>query len=151
MSELNLNSSSYGFRNITPKSREERRAMNDNASIEKNRANQRVGCEARMNQANTPKHSSQLTSCVSEGAGYISNADRFNCDTAGEEYAARQESLMKKNRALDFRRNQVLKSTTCMYPFGNVSITLTFSRRMQLEKKIGGSKLKARKETMRNM
>ena len=151
MSELNLNPSSYGFRSIIPKSREERRAMNDNASLEKNRVNQRVGCEARMNQANTPKHSSQLTSCVSEGAGYISNADRFNCDTAGEEYAARQEALLRKNRALDFRRNQVLKSTTCRQTSGNKTITSTFSRRTQLEKKIGGSKWKAKKEKMRNM
>lgn len=86
--------------------------MNDNASLEKMRINSRVGCEARMHQANTPKHSSQLTSCISEGAGYMSNADRFNCDTAGEEYAARQEALLKKNRALEFRRNQVFKNTT---------------------------------------
>jgi hypothetical protein len=149
MTELNLNSSSYGFRSIKPKSREERRAMNDNATLEKNRVNQRVGCEARMIQANTPKHSSQLTSCVSEGAGYISNADRFNCDTAGEEYAARQEALQKKNRALDFRRNQVFRNRTCVYSYSNMTITFSFSCRTQLEKKVGGSKSKTRKEKMR--
>jgi hypothetical protein len=151
MNELNLHPSSYGFRSIKPRSREERRAMNDNSSLGKICVNQRVGCEVRMNQANTPKHSSQLTSCVSEGAGYISNADRFNCDTAGEEYAARQEALRKKNRALDFRRNQVFKGRTCVYSFRNMTITFTFSDRTQLEKKVGGSKSKTRKERMRNM
>ena len=107
MSENEFRESSFGFRSIRPKTREERRGQFDKVLLEKSRLDQRVGHEARINQANAPSNSSQLTSCVSEGAGYISNADRFHGDTAGEEYAARQEAVQKKNRALEFRRNQV--------------------------------------------
>jgi hypothetical protein len=107
MNDLDFAPSSFGFRSIRPKSRDERRGLLDKVLLEKSRLNQRVGYEARQQQANAPTTSSLLTSCVSEGAGYISNADRFHSDTAGEEYAARQEALHKKNRAIEFRRNQV--------------------------------------------
>mmetsp|Transcript_12718 Transcript_12718/g.12362 ORF Transcript_12718/g.12362 Transcript_12718/m.12362 type:complete len:256 (+) Transcript_12718:62-829(+) len=106
MNDLDFAPSSFGFRSIRPKSRDERRGMLDKVLLEKSRLDQRVGYEARQQQANAPTTSSLLTSCVSEGAGYISNADRFHSDTAGEEYAARQEALHKKNRAIEFRRNQ---------------------------------------------
>jgi hypothetical protein len=43
---------------------------------------------------------------VAGGAGYMNDADRFHSDTAGEEYQRRQETLVKKQRALEFRRNQ---------------------------------------------
>jgi hypothetical protein len=36
----------------------------------------------------------------------MNDADRFHSDTAGEEYQNRQETLAKKQRALEFRRNQ---------------------------------------------
>jgi hypothetical protein len=107
MNDLDFAPSSFGFRSIRPKSRDERKGLFDKVLLEKSRLDQRVGYEARLQQANAPTTSSLLTSCISEGAGYISNADRFHSDTAGEEYAARQEALHKKNRAIEFRRNQV--------------------------------------------
>ena len=55
----------------------------------------------------TLKKTSNLTSCEAEGAGYMSNADRFLNNTAAEEYAARQEALRRKQNAIEFRRNQV--------------------------------------------
>ena len=106
MNDSEFHESSYGFRSIRPKSREERRGLFDKVLLEKSRIDQRVGHEARLHQANAPANSSLLTSCVADGAGYISNADRFHSDTSGEEYAARQEALQKKNRAIEFRRNQ---------------------------------------------
>jgi hypothetical protein len=109
MMDDDFNPSSYGFRSIRPKSRVERRGLFDKVLLEKSRIDQRVGFEARIHQANAPANSSLLTSCMSEGAGYISNADRFHSDTAGEEYAARHEALQKKNRAIEYRRNQVKK------------------------------------------
>ena len=111
MTDNEFKESSFGFRSIRPKTREERRGVFDKVLLEKSRIDQRVGHEARLHQANAPANSSLLTSCVSEGAGYISNADRFHSDTAGEEYAARQEALQKKNRAIEFRRNQVIAAT----------------------------------------
>lgn len=107
MDDLDFAPSSFGFRSIRPKTRDERRGFNDKVLLEKSRLDQRVGYEARIHQTNAPASSSQLTSCVADGAGYISNADRFHSDTAGEEYAARQEALNKKNRAIEYRRNQV--------------------------------------------
>lgn len=59
-----------------------------------------------MQRENAPTTSAGLTTCVEGGAGYMTDADRFHSDTAGEEYQRRQESLVKKQRALEFRRNQ---------------------------------------------
>jgi hypothetical protein len=36
----------------------------------------------------------------------MNDADRFHSDTAGEEYQNRQQGLVKKQRALEYRRNQ---------------------------------------------
>lgn len=83
--------------------------MNDKVALEKNRINQRVGFEAKIQRANAPATSADLTSCGEHGAGYLSNADRFHSDTAGEEFQHRQEINRKKDRAIDFRRNQVLE------------------------------------------
>lgn len=56
---------------------------------------QRVGFQARMNKMNSHDTSAGLTSCVENGAGYLSNADRFHSDTAGEEYLRRKEEQEK--------------------------------------------------------
>ena len=58
-----------------------------------------------MQRDNAPASSAELTACT-QGPGYISNADRLHTDTAGEEYQRRQEDIQKKQRAIDFRRNQ---------------------------------------------
>lgn len=59
-----------------------------------------------MQRENAPDSSAGLTTCIEGGAGYMNDSDRFHSDTAGEEYQRRQENLIKKQRALEFRRNQ---------------------------------------------
>lgn len=98
--------SRYGFRSIRPKTREERKGLTDKVLLETRRINARVGHEARLHQANAPACSAMLTSCPTTAAGYISNSDRFHSDTAGEERESRQEIIHKKQRAIEFRRNQ---------------------------------------------
>jgi len=98
-------------RNILPKTREERRGLKDKVALEKQRLSQRVGHQARMQQANAPDSTSGLTSCSTDAAGYISNAERFHTDTAGEEYQQRQIQIAKKKQAEDFRRNQVYNNS----------------------------------------
>ena len=63
--------------------------------------------KARVHDNMTLKKTSNLTSCEAEGAGYMSNADRFLNNTAAEEYAGRQEALRRKQAAIEFKRNQV--------------------------------------------
>jgi hypothetical protein len=82
--------------------------MKDKVLLEKRRIDARVGFEARMHQANAPATSAGLTSCPPDAMGYMANSDRFHSDTAGEEYALRQEVLRKKNQATEFRRNQII-------------------------------------------
>jgi len=98
--------SAFGFRSIRPRTREERRALNDKVSLEKNRIMQRVGHEARMQRENAPSTSAGLTACVDGGAGYLADAERFHTDTVGEEYQRRQEEQRRRERAIEFRRHQ---------------------------------------------
>jgi hypothetical protein len=77
----------------------------DKVALEKNRINDRVGLEAKMQRENAPMTSAELTSC-STGPGHIADYDRFHSDTAGEEYQARQVSIAKKQQSIAFRRNQ---------------------------------------------
>lgn len=99
-------SSSFGFKNIQPKTRQERAYSKDVVALEKHRINQRVGFSARMHQENAFDDSSGLTTCVEKGAGYLSNADRFHTDTSGEEYAQRQDLYARKQKATEFRKQQ---------------------------------------------
>lgn len=109
MNDTCNNSSLYGYHNIIPRTREERRNLTDKVALEKSRLNQRVGYAARIHQANAPMHTSELTSCVTGGAGYLSNADRFHTDTAGEEYQRRMQQIEKQKRIDEFKRNQVFQ------------------------------------------
>lgn len=103
-----LQPSLFGFRNIKPRGRRERLALNDKTATEKLRLEQRVGIEARLHRANAPETSAGLTSCSTTGAGYISNADRFHTDTAGEEREVRQELLARKQNVIEIHRQQTL-------------------------------------------
>lgn len=62
-----------------------------------------------MQRENAPETSAGLTTCVVGGAGYLSNADRFHSDTAGEEHAQRQQAVVRKQQAIEFRRNQSIE------------------------------------------
>jgi hypothetical protein len=70
---------------------------------------QRVGFQAKIHRENAPETSAGLVTCVDGGAGYLSNADRFHSDTCGEELAHRQEQMRKKQAAIEFRKNQVVR------------------------------------------
>lgn len=96
-------------RSILPKTRAERFALKDKVSLERNRLNQRSGWQARMHRENAPETSALLTSCPVGAAGYLSNADRFHTDVAGEELAVREEQHRRKLAAQDFRRNMSSK------------------------------------------
>ena len=92
---------------MKPRTRRERRAVNDKTSTEKLRLEQRVGYEARLHRQNAPETSAGLTSCSSDGAGYINNADRFLTDFAGEEYEIRQEALRRREKLIEYHKQQV--------------------------------------------
>ena len=62
-----------------------------------------------MQRENAPDTSAGLTTCVVGGAGYLSNADRFHSDTSGEERAQRQQDVLRKQQAIEFRRNQSIE------------------------------------------
>lgn len=94
-------------RSIRPRTRQERLNLKDKVALEKSRINQRVGHEARMHQANAPTHTSGLTSCESaDAAGYITDANRFHSDTAGEEYLRRQADIERKKKIFENKRQQ---------------------------------------------
>jgi hypothetical protein len=98
--------SAFGFRSIKPRNRIERRGMKDKVLLEKSRIALRVGHAARMQKANAPATSAGLTSCEENAAGYISNADRFHSDTAGEEYENRQVEIGRQKQGIEFRNRQ---------------------------------------------
>ena len=103
MSALNVFSTDTSSRNVESSSRKGRAPPQSVVLHDKSD----VKCHARVNQHKAFNSSSNLTSCEAEGAGYMSNADRFLNNTAAEEYAARQEALRRKQNAIEFRRNQV--------------------------------------------
>ena len=98
--------SAHGFRSIPPKKRNDRYAMKDKVSLEKSRISQRSGWQARMHNANAPETSAGLTSCRQGDEGYLSNADRFHSDVAGEELELRVQDAEKRHLALHFKKGQ---------------------------------------------
>ena len=99
--------SAFGFRNIKPKSRQERMQKNDKVALERERLAQRSGWQARLHQKNAPPTTAGLTSCEPKDEGYLSNADRFHSDVAGEEFRQRQEAIRKREAATLYRRDQM--------------------------------------------
>lgn len=98
--------SAFGFKNIRPKTRRERLNLKDKVALEKQRLSERVGPTARQHQQYSHDSSAGLVSCVENGAGYMSNADRFHTDTSGEEFARRKDEYARKQRATEFRKIQ---------------------------------------------
>lgn len=88
--------------------------MNDKVALEKNRIQNRVGFEARIHRANAPATTAGLTSCSTDGAGYMSSADRFHSDTSGEEFEHRQSNYQRQIRIQETKRAQVNKRY-CMH------------------------------------
>ena len=104
-----LKESVFGFRNILPKNRVERRGFKDKVALEKMRLAQRVGHAARMNNANAPETTSMLTSCRPGDAGYVSNSERFHTDTSGEEYQLRQSNIQRAKQIEEVKRSVQVK------------------------------------------
>ena len=108
MNEFGFTPSAYGFRSIVPKTRKQRVEARDKVALEKSRLDARVGFEARMHQANAPATTAGLTQFVKGGAGWMSNADRFHTDTAGEEKVERLKKLERNLEAREYRRNKAI-------------------------------------------
>ena len=94
-------------RNIRPSLREQRVRKNDKVALERSRLMARSGWQARMHQKNAPETTAGLTSCRPNDEGYLSNADRFHSDVAGEEFELRQEALRKQQQGMLFRREKM--------------------------------------------
>ena len=92
-----------GFRNIKPMTRDERKALRDKATLERDRLMKRTGAAARMYQANAPGPDG-LTCPEPDAAGYLADADRFHSDVAGEELQLRQEKFHREQRGYENRR-----------------------------------------------
>jgi len=85
-----------GFRNIRPKTRDERASASDTNAMEKNRILNRSGYEAREHRANAFENSAALIAPDKNAAGYQNDADRFHTDTSGEEFHSRQQKVADK-------------------------------------------------------
>jgi hypothetical protein len=96
--------SAWGFNNIRPKTRAERRGMKDKVALERSRLMERSGWQARMHQKNAPETTAGLTSCRPGDEGYLSNAERYHSDTAGEMLQEREQAAAKRHAAHLFRR-----------------------------------------------
>ena len=90
--------SAFGFRNIRPKTRGERKGMKDKVALERSRLMERSGWQARMHQKNAPETTAGLTSCRPGDEGYLSNSDRFHSDTVGEQLLEREEASKKPEK-----------------------------------------------------
>lgn len=98
-----------------------------------------------MHQQNAPDTSAMLTSCPTNAAGYLSNADRFHTDTAGDEFVSRQDQNRKKQAADDFRRNMVGKFSFAR-KFSNLCVD-----RLQNARRIGGFNQKRSKKRKKSI
>ena len=106
---MEVEKSAWGFNNIRPKSRAERKGMRDKVALERSRLMARSGWAARMHQKNAPETTAGLTSCRPGDEGYLSNSDRFHSDTVGEQAHERQVAHEKKMAANQFRRENTRK------------------------------------------
>ena len=78
------------FHNVEPRSREERLAIRDKDMLEKLRLEHRLKSNVKEDL------NSNLLEPPPNSAGFISEADRFCTDAAGEEYAARHRKKLER-------------------------------------------------------
>lgn len=97
--------SAYGFRNIKPMTREERRATKDKVALEKGRLMKRSGPAARMYRENCPGPNG-MTCPDANAAGYLADADRFHSDVSGEEMQRRQAKYDRTQQIYENRRQE---------------------------------------------
>mmetsp|Transcript_47035 Transcript_47035/g.75313 ORF Transcript_47035/g.75313 Transcript_47035/m.75313 type:complete len:189 (+) Transcript_47035:193-759(+) len=86
------------FHNVAPRTREERLASNDKDALEKMRLDHRRGGHARFDGSKNPL-------LPDEGSlSFMSEAERFGTDAAGEEFDKRQRKLLEKEEHYEKRR-----------------------------------------------
>merc|ERR1711907_19170 len=83
-------SSAFGFRNVKPLGREEKKALNDKESIEKQRLRERREEYFHFEEPNARKEGGVSAAGVGT-VGWCAEADRFNTDSAHSEKMAQQE------------------------------------------------------------
>jgi len=84
------------FHNVEPRSREERLAIRDKDMLEKLRLEHRLKSNVQQDL------NSNLLEPPPNAAGFISEADRFCTDAAGEEYASRQRKKLEREVRKEF-------------------------------------------------
>ena len=94
------------FHNVEPRSREERLAIRDKDMLEKLRLEHRLKSNVKEDL------NSNLLEPPPNSAGFISEADRFCTDAAGEEYAERhRKKLEREVRRRRFTPRQTMDGT----------------------------------------
>ena len=81
------------FRNIKPKTRQERAALRDKVALEKDRLMKRTGLAAKMYRENAPDTSDGLVVPRPDAAGFMADSDRFHTDVAGEDKLRRDAKI----------------------------------------------------------
>lgn len=92
----------HGFRNIKPRTREERAALKDKAALEKARLMQRPG--NKLYRENAPLTPLGLIVPEPTAAGYLSDADRFHTDVSGEEFLRRRAATEARQQFYSKKR-----------------------------------------------
>ncbi|RHY15912.1 hypothetical protein DYB36_009719 [Aphanomyces astaci] len=94
------------FKNIQARTRDERKAVRDKETWEKDRLRARKEGYIRVD---TSISGSAMTVQAAGSQGYMSDADRFHTDVAGEEKVVRESRIAKHQMSYDTRRrdNQV--------------------------------------------
>mmetsp|Transcript_6894 Transcript_6894/g.16429 ORF Transcript_6894/g.16429 Transcript_6894/m.16429 type:complete len:225 (-) Transcript_6894:71-745(-) len=88
-----------GFRNIKPRTRQQRRQLADKETLEKSRLRERTGGYHKY-----IDYGKGLTSQQPGSAGYIPEADRFHTDVAGEEKLLRDARVARGEQIISARR-----------------------------------------------
>merc|ERR1712205_136489 len=95
--------SAFGFRNCKPLGRDEKKAMNDKESIEKQRLRERREEYFHFEEPNARKAGGVSAAGVGT-VGWIPEAARFNTDSAHSEKMAQAERRQEEERFWDARR-----------------------------------------------
>lgn len=96
---------SSGFHNIQSRSREERRSIKDKESWEKSRLANRKEGYVRIDTSVTGH---AMTEYDKKSQGYMSDANRFHSDTAGEAKGMRNKSIQRREQITNVKRNRTM-------------------------------------------
>ena len=113
------------FRNIKPKTRQERAALRDKVALEKDRLMKRTGLAAKMYRENAPDTSDGLVVPRPDAAGFMADSDRFHTDVVGEDKLRRdakikQDYLRRDHTRLERAKAEEQRATAERAPRGPV-------------------------------